>query len=126
MGPYLIDTNILTYYITGELKSNEIDSIENLITVTPNISIISQIELLCWHAKHEDESAIESLIADCNVINITDDIVSSCVLIRKEVKIKLPDAIIAATAIANSYVLITNNTKDFKRIKGLKIFNPMM
>ena len=34
------------------------------------------------------------------------------------------DAIIAATAIAHGYTLITNNEKDFTNIKGLKIINP--
>ncbi len=39
-------------------------------------------------------------------------------------KIKTPDAIIAATALAYGYTIITNNEKDFKGITGLKIINP--
>jgi predicted nucleic acid-binding protein len=44
--------------------------------------------------------------------------------IRREYKLKLPDAIIAATAIANSLTLITRNTKDFETITGLSLLNP--
>ena len=40
--------------------------------------------------------------------------------IRKKYKIKLPDAIIAATAVEKDLVLVTRNTNDFK-LKGLKI-----
>ena len=47
-----------------------------------------------------------------------------CVKVRKGKKIKTPDAIIAATALANGYTLITNNITDFKNIPGLKIPNP--
>jgi predicted nucleic acid-binding protein len=51
-------------------------------------------------------------------------VISNCVKIRRDKKIKPPDAIIAATAIANDYTLISNNDKDFKVIKGLKYINP--
>jgi len=44
--------------------------------------------------------------------------------IRKVHKIKLPDAIIAATALIYNLTLITRNAKDFKNIDGLKIVNP--
>jgi predicted nucleic acid-binding protein len=44
--------------------------------------------------------------------------------IRRNKKIKTPDAIIAATALAFDYTLISNNDKDFSDIKGLKYINP--
>jgi len=44
--------------------------------------------------------------------------------IRRNKKVKTPDAIIAATALAHGFTLITNNEKDFNSIKGLKIVNP--
>jgi len=42
----------------------------------------------------------------------------------KSKKIKLPDAIIAATAIVNNLVIITRNEKDFKNIENLEYLNP--
>lgn len=39
-------------------------------------------------------------------------------------KIKLPDAIIAATALNNDFILATRNEQDFINIKNIKIFNP--
>jgi predicted nucleic acid-binding protein len=37
---------------------------------------------------------------------------------------KLPDAIIAATALVYDLTLITRNTSDFKNMEGLKVINP--
>jgi predicted nucleic acid-binding protein len=44
--------------------------------------------------------------------------------IRKMYKIKLPDAIIAATALVYNLTLITRNVNDFKKIDGLRIIDP--
>jgi predicted nucleic acid-binding protein len=44
--------------------------------------------------------------------------------LRKTHKIKLPDAIIAASALIYNLTLITRNTNDFKKIEGLKVVNP--
>ncbi|MDQ6763986.1 MAG: type II toxin-antitoxin system VapC family toxin [Bacteroidota bacterium] len=44
--------------------------------------------------------------------------------LRKAYKIKLPDAIIAATALVYDLTLLSRNTVDFKDIAGLKIYNP--
>ncbi len=53
------------------------------------------------------------------VYNLDEAIVSEKIAIRKTNKIKLPDAIIAATAIENKLTLITHNAKDFEKIKKL-------
>ena len=44
--------------------------------------------------------------------------------IRKSKKLKIPDAIIAASAIYTDSVLVSRNTNDFKSINDLKIINP--
>lgn len=37
---------------------------------------------------------------------------------------KIGDAIISATAQHNSFTIVTNNERDFNKVKGLKILNP--
>ncbi|WP_256565294.1 PIN domain-containing protein [Dyadobacter chenhuakuii] len=44
--------------------------------------------------------------------------------IRKLHNLKLPDAIIAATAMVYNLTLVTRNTKDFSNISGLTLINP--
>ena len=58
------------------------------------------------------------------VHELSDDIVDGTIEIRKHHKTKLPDAVIAATALVNKLTIITRNTKDFIRIEGLEMLNP--
>jgi len=52
------------------------------------------------------------------------DIARVTIALRKDHKIKLGDAIIAATALVNNLTIITRNIVDFKNIEGLKLLNP--
>lgn len=52
------------------------------------------------------------------------DIIDTCVELRKENAIKLPDAIIAATALSRKLVIVTRNISDFKGINNLEVLNP--
>jgi len=55
---------------------------------------------------------------------LTEEVEKQTIQIRKIKKIKLPDAIIAATAMVYNLTLVTHNMDDFKSIQGLKIINP--
>ena len=70
------------------------------------------------------EQQVKSFILDSVIWEVTPDVVTECVRIRRSKKIKTPDAIIAATALVNNFTIITNNEKDFENIRGLKIINP--
>ncbi len=100
-----------------------IDSI--LQTNISVISAITEIELLCWKtASENDLKVLNNFIQDATVIELEQEIKSKTAEIRKANKIKLPDAIIAATAIVYNLTIITRNTADFKNIDGLKTINP--
>ena len=51
-------------------------------------------------------------------------VVQRTISLCKQRKIKLPDAIVAATALSENMVLVTRNTWDFKNIDGLVLLNP--
>ncbi|WP_394996139.1 type II toxin-antitoxin system VapC family toxin [Emticicia sp.] len=55
---------------------------------------------------------------------LDNSIVYKTIELRRLYKIKLPDAIIAATAIVFDFTLISRNDKDFENINGLKYYNP--
>jgi len=94
------------------------------INAIPNLSIITEIELLFWKTDFATEQKVKTFINDSVVLNITPDVIKQCVELRRNKKIKTPDAIIAATALAYEYILITVNEKDFANIPNLKIINP--
>jgi len=124
MEQYLIDTNEVSHYFSASLLPAGMAIMDAAVDAVPNFSVITQIELLCWKTDTETEQGVKDFIEDSNVLNITTEIIEACVTLRKGRKIKTPDAIIAATALAYGYTLITNNEKDFTNIKGLKVLNP--
>jgi len=115
---------VVSDYLSASLPANGLLFMDLVIDAIPNISIISQIELLCWKTDTTKEQQIKDFIADSVILNITHNVATYCVNIRRNKKIKTPDAIIAATAIAHGLTLVTSNEKDFTNISGLKIINP--
>ena len=124
MEQYLIDTNVVSDYFAASFSVEGLNLMDTIFDSIPTISVITQIELLCWQTDPLTELKIKEFIDDSAIIEISPDIVSKCVNISRNRKIKTPDAIIAATAFAYNLMLITNNEKDFVHIKGLKICNP--
>ncbi len=92
---------------------------DKVIDAVPNISIISQLELLCRKTDETTTLNVKDFIDDSVVLDIIPAVVMHCVKLRKIKKVKTPDAIIAATALAYSYTIITNNGKDFDNVSGL-------
>jgi len=124
MEQYLIDTNVISDYFSASLPVRGLLFVDSAIDAVPNLSVISQIELLCWQADVAKEQRVKDFITDSVIFDITPTVILQCVNIRRNKKVKTPDAIIAATALAYGYTLITNNEKDFNNIEGLKIVNP--
>lgn len=121
---YLIDTNVVIYYLGNNLTPKGMNFMNNIIDVIPNISVITQIEVLGFQTTNEHYKTLTNFIDDSNVLNLSNDVVKASIEIRKNYKTKLPDAIISATAIVYDLTLITRNTKDFSNINGLKVIDP--
>lgn len=97
--------------------------IAQILDQTPNVSVITEIEALSWvNSDKSKEALIREFISDANVFSLTPAIVKSCVKIRRNRKIKTPDAIIAATAIVHNLILISNDD-HFKGIEGLQLID---
>ena len=85
------------------------------------LSIISAMELLSFSGMTETESqSTRAFINDCTEIALSNDIKGKTIEIRKKYRTKLPDAIIAASAIVNGSPLITAD-KGFKQIEELDL-----
>ena len=88
-------------------------------------SIVTKIETLGYAFKSVEEQAImETFINGSTILHLNDEIVDKTIALRKSRKMKLPDAIIAATALVYNLVVISRNTADFKNIPGLQVINP--
>jgi len=124
MGQYLIDNNVISSYFSEFFSERAMDFLTEIIDLTPNISVITEIEALSWVNKDTSkEKIIQEFIQDANTIPLTPAVVYECVALRRRKKIKTPDAIIAATTIVHNLSLVTSD-KDFSNIKGLKVIDP--
>ena len=119
---YLIDTNSVIDYLGNKLPVKSSTILDNTII---QLSIITRIELLAWsNATQQQIQILQNFITSSVVYNLNETTIIETINIRKKYKIKLPDAIIAATALTNNLTLFTRNTSDFRMINGLDIFNP--
>ena len=124
---YLYDTNIFIYYLADDITVNSWFTEEFLNLHEILISPIIRIELLSFTGlSKEEEQSIEDLLSQFNTVPLLREIENQTIQIKRQYKIKLPDAIIAATAINQDAFLVTRNISDFKGITGLKIENPFV
>ena len=113
---YLLDTNVLIYYFNGLLSDDRIDTI---LSRSFQISIITKIEFLGWQKLHEDihlQKKANDFLSHAHVFALTEEIAEKVIDLRRQVKIKTPDAIIGATALVHGLDIVTNNVGDFKAL----------
>lgn len=123
MNQYLLDTNILIYYFNGNMEGEVKDKVSRLIRDSFQISVISKMEFLGFPFNPPERIKAELFMEYATIRQLSDEIARYVIDIRKERAIKLPDAIIAATAMQYSAILVTRNTKDFKTL-ALETYNP--
>jgi len=99
------------------------DFMNSVINAVPNVSVVTKIEVLGFNAPDEHYQLLTSFMNDATILHLTDNIVDATIEIRKKHKTKLPDAIIAATALVYEQVLISRNISDFKNIGGLQVID---
>ena len=124
---YLIDTCTVIKYLDEILPPEAISFMDSLVDNDSKVSFITKIELLVWNPPIvEDIKVREEFLAGSEIHYINDEIINVAIQIRKTTHIKLPDAVIAATAIHSGYVLLSTNDNDFNKVVplGLKYKNP--
>lgn len=113
---WLVDTNIIIYLVDGD------QTVSNLLEDrSVQLSFITKIELLAFKKlKTREEKIIRAIINNAHIIFASYDITESAVKIRKNYNLKIPDAIIAATAKTYNLPLVTADT-DFNRLDEVNI-----
>ena len=126
MSRYLLDTNILIYYLADAVPPARVNDIEEMLTSSFRVSIITKIEFLGWK-KHTPEgyAIAEDFIRSAEVCPLIDTIADRAIHLRRTCGMKLPDAVIAATALTHECVLVTRNERDFSGICTLEVVNPI-
>ncbi|WP_375448417.1 type II toxin-antitoxin system VapC family toxin [uncultured Fibrella sp.] len=131
MGPthladtaYLIDTNIAIYFLDGVLPDHTLPFVLAVMDAGPRLSVATQIELVGRFPNPEKRRLVEAFVSRSTLFPLTAVIVQQTIAIKQTHKIKLGDAIIAATALVHNLTLVTRNVSDFQAIAGLIVVNP--
>ncbi len=120
-----MDSNVLIDYTRRKFTGKAEQTLDEIFDSIFYYSIISRMEVLGYNASAEILQNIEDFLATGTMYYITDQVGDESILIRRSLpRLKLPDAIIAATAIVNNDTLLTRNVDDFKNIPRLKMDNP--
>jgi predicted nucleic acid-binding protein len=122
---YLIDSNAVIEFLSGALPEVGNNWMQLVIEKGHHhLSVINQIELLGYNGTPKEMKPLEDFIQYSNILPLSEDVALKTIELRKTNKIKLPDAIIAATAMVFDLTLVTRNIADFDKIEGLKCRNP--
>jgi tRNA(fMet)-specific endonuclease VapC len=131
MKPSMLDTDILSEFFRG--NPNVIANVDAYLREfgTINISIITYYEVLnglLYKDAKKQLSKFEEFVSLNTVIPLTTRMARTAAIIQADFKKKgnpigHTDTLIAGIAISSELQLITNNTKHFKRIKGLEFAN---
>ena len=101
----VLDTNAVLYFLAGRLA-------EPLPQADFYVSVSTEIELLSYPLiNKEDEIEIRAFLSDVKVIDLTEKVKQSAIAFRRQYRIKLPDALIVATAHSLNAELFTNDIK---------------
>ena len=124
-GTVLIDTNILIYVFSNQLSPILSEQMNRFFQKSFIISVINQMEFLGWkEASLEQFQQANDFLSHARILPIDSSVIDKTIELKRKIKIKLPDAIIAATCLTNKLDLLTRNVKDFDGIDYLTVFNP--
>jgi len=121
---YILDSDVIIGYLAGKIPQNGMKIISEIVDQIPNVSVISQIEVLRFNDTPENETILANFINISVIYPLSKNVVKTTIELCKQNKIKLPDAIIAATALIENFILVTRNIDDFKKIPKLELLNP--
>ena len=121
--PLLLDTNVLIYNLQGNLSAEVKANVRQAMDAKQAyISVITRIEVLGW--KGYNDMTLQQmglLLSKLHEIPLTEAVVQGTIRIRKQFGLKLPDAVIAASAAVQGIALLTGNVDDFKRVADLQV-----
>ncbi len=112
----LVDSSILIDFLNGSAQSAQ------EIRKHPDraISVISWIEVMAG-VRTGEEARAEAFLKEFKLLQLTAPIALETVNVRRDSRLKLPDAVLLATAHVERRVLLTRNTKDFQPGRFVRI-----
>ena len=122
---FLIDTNVVLDFLTSKLPSTAEQWMQQLVRSQQyRLSVISRIELLGHPSVTDSNQPVAVFVAESLTLPLNEPVILETIRLRQLHKKKLPDGIIAATALVHGLTIVTRNVTDFANIGGLLVVNP--
>jgi predicted nucleic acid-binding protein len=119
----LVDSNVIIDYVSNRIPEKSAKQLDIYFNSNFSVSIISKIEVLGFNTQEYELEQLESFIQLSSIVYIDEAVADKTIEIRRMKRIKLPDAIIAATALVQNCILLSHNTTDFNKIEGLQVLD---
>jgi predicted nucleic acid-binding protein len=104
----LLDTNIAIGLLDGRQAALDRLAMLGAAVATSAVSQITRIELLGWHAiSARHEAKVLQLLTSLQVLPLDAAVEQAAIDLRRRTRLKLPDAIIGATALVHGLRLVT-------------------
>jgi tRNA(fMet)-specific endonuclease VapC len=126
---YVIDTDTIIYYLKG--KQSVVDGfLRHFDTISTTMINVSELYFGAYNSEKikQNLKTIKEFTATLDTLEFCEK--SAEIFGEQKAKLKVSgtiiadmDLMIASIAIANKHTLVTNNTKHFERIEGLKLDN---
>jgi len=101
----VFDTNAVIYLQKGQLR-------QPLLPGEYFISTITELELLSFHGLDAGQQAwLDAFLSDIGIIELDSQVKQHTIRLRRGHHLRLPDAIIAASALARDAFLLTNDQR---------------
>jgi len=120
----LVDSNEIIDYVSNRIPEKSAKQLDIYFNSNFSVSIVSKIEVLGFNTQEYELEQLESFIQLSSIVYIDEAVAVKTIEIRRMKRIKLPDAIIAATALVQNCILLSHNTTDFNKIEGLQVLDP--
>ncbi len=115
MADVLVDTDVLVDHLRGHARFDPAQD-------RAFYSVVTRAELSA--GRGVDEEAVRTLLAPMVEILLDREIAEVAGRIRREVRVALPDALVAATALARAIPVVTRNRRHFEQVPGVKVRAP--
>lgn len=123
---WLLDTNVVIDAFAGQpaavkalakARSTSVDWI--------GFSAMTRLEVLGYRGLSAvDDKGLRELLGQFQEVPISQEIIDEAILVRRQAAIKIPDAVIAATAKLRNAAVVTRNLNDFRKVSGLQVIDP--
>ena len=127
---YILDTNILIYFFKGmgNVSKNLLEHSPKEIFIPSIVVYELEVGIAKSNSPEKREKQLQALLSQVQILDFTCKEAKASASIRADLESKGEpigpmDTLIAGYALAHNYTLVTNNTKEFQKVEGIKLEN---